>query len=175
MVSIKWTIIIILVIFVIFKCRKLKDEFVTMFEYQLSGLEDHKPRKKVKRSRNKKPKKGSFVREEYCRQILETYFNEPFPSARPKFLKNPKTGKPLELDGYNPKRNLAFEHNGKQHYVFPNSFHKTEEEFLAQKARDKHKKLMCEKLGIDLIIIPYNINKSNIENFIHEELIDLGH
>jgi hypothetical protein len=39
-----------------------------------------------------------------------------YTKGRYKFLINPKTGRPLELDGYNKPSNLAYEYDGQQHY-----------------------------------------------------------
>ena len=61
----------------------------------------------------------------------------------------------LELDSYFPELKLAFEYNGEQHYEWIKFFHKTKEEFEAQKYRDKCTKKICKLLGITLIIIKY--------------------
>lgn len=78
---------------------------------------------------------------------------------RPQFLKNPETNRCLEYDMYHPKAKIAIEYNGKQHYEFPNSFHKTEEEFNKQVARDELKKKISKEKGICLISVPENIIK----------------
>ena len=44
-----------------------------------------------------------------CREILESIYSVPFKPCRPNFLKNPKTGRNLELDGYNEELKIAFE------------------------------------------------------------------
>lgn len=127
--------------------------------------------KRSRKSKNSKPKK--WKREEECREFLEEYFDKPFPSARPKFLRNPETGRPLELDGYNPSLNLAFEYNGKQHYKYPNNFHKSKEDFSAQVRRDKIKHHICKQLEIDLIAIPYKVK--SVRSFIKKRLRQLGY
>lgn len=120
-------------------------------------------------------KTSTYKREEICRSIFEEYFNDYFPTCRPKFLTNPETGRTLELDGYNASLNLAFEHQGMQHYVYPNRFHKTEEEFLKQQMRDAFKRDRCRELGIDLIEISYEIPTEEIRTWIIAELKNLGH
>lgn len=135
--------------------RKAQDEIDAREEPSKRERGTRKISEENKKYRDKFVKKSSS-REEKCRDILEEYFQEQFPKVRPKFLRNPETNRPLELDGYNAKRNLAFEYNGKQHYEYPNSFHKNEEEFQSLLRRDKFKAERCEELGIKLITIPYD-------------------
>ena len=54
----------------------------------------------------------------------------------------------LEIDCYIPELKIGFEYNGEQHYMFPNCFHKTQEEFEAQQQRDilKYSYLSCLRL-----------------------------
>jgi len=47
--------------------------------------------------------------ENECRRILQCLFLKPFPKVRPDFLRNPKTGRNLELDMYNQDIALALE------------------------------------------------------------------
>jgi flagellar biosynthesis GTPase FlhF len=124
-------------------------------------------RSKPRRSNSKV---STYKREEFCRKIFEEHFDDYFPTVRPKFLKNPKTGRPLELDGYNSRLSLAFEHQGKQHYIFPNRFHKTEKEYLDQLERDVFKLNRCRELGIDLILIHEDVPQNQIKDFIMLEL-----
>lgn len=126
-----------------------------------------------KKPRRKNSKTSSYKREEECRKVFEDYFDDYFPTVRPKFLTNPKTGRPLELDGYNSGLNLAFEHQGRQHYEFPNRFHKTKDEFIAQQERDKFKAQRCKELGIDLIYIPESIPFDQIKSYILQKLKSL--
>jgi hypothetical protein len=97
--------------------------------------------------------------EQKCRRILETIYGVPFPSNET-FVRNPRTGKWLTLDGYNPHLKIAFEYQGEQHYQYPNFFSKqnkmTKEQFRQGVWRDWVKKRACEKAGITLLIIPYN-------------------
>jgi phage/plasmid-associated DNA primase len=77
-----------------------------------------------------------------------------FPKARPTWLVNPKTGKKLELDMFNADHKIAIEYNGPQHYMFPNVYHKTPEEFQAQQERDAIKRDVCHRRGIVLLEVP---------------------
>lgn len=105
--------------------------------------------------------------ENECREIIEAVTGKKFDKTRLKILNS------LELDGYNKELNLAFEHQGIQHYVYhPNFFHhKGKHIFLMQLLRDEIKKRLCKKNGIKLIIIPYNENK---ELFIKNKLIEFN-
>lgn len=91
--------------------------------------------------------------EYFCRKTLETIFDLPFNKSRPRFLKNPETRRNLELDGYNEDLALAFEYQGVQHRIYPNKYHKTENEFKEQIRRDIFKKEKCNKYNIELLII----------------------
>ena len=106
-----------------------------------------------KKRKTKKCSKG----EQECRDILELIFGGKFPTKRPNFLKNPETGRNLELDCYNEELKLALEYNGKQHYVYPNAFHKSKQDFMQQLRRDRYKKLRCDQEGVFLITVPYNV------------------
>ena len=118
----------------------------------------------------KPSKKTRSSRENKCRDIFEYLFQEPFPTKRPSFLKNPETGRNLELDGYNSSLQVAFEYNGRQHYDYPNTFHKSEEEFIKQVARDRYKEQRCRENGICLVSIPYTVTDEELESFIRTEL-----
>ncbi len=103
--------------------------------------------------KNNKPSKGEAI----CKQVIEDIYGAPFFCVRPDFLKNPETGRNLELDLYNDFYKIAVERNGEQHSVYPNRFHKTEEEFIKQVRRDEFKVDMCDKHGIYLITVPHTV------------------
>ena len=63
------------------------------------------------------------LNETRCREYLEKFFNKPFPTIRPDWLKYPKTNKNLELDMYNAELKLACEYDGVQHTKFVPLFH----------------------------------------------------
>jgi hypothetical protein len=56
------------------------------------------------------------LKEAILREALEEFFQVPFPSCYPKWLKNHKTGGQLEIDCYNEDLGLAVEFQGAQHY-----------------------------------------------------------
>lgn len=109
---------------------------------------------------------GKSKGETICRQVLEQIYKVPFPSVRPDILKNPETNRNLELDGYNEDLKIAFEYNGKQHYEYPNAFHRTEQQFINQRRRDIFKLDKCDEHGIYLITIPYTVPHDAIPKFI---------
>jgi len=104
--------------------------------------------------------------EKLCRSILEKFFNKPFLSARPDFLLNPETNRNLELDCFNQELMLALEYNGAQHYDWPNTFHKTFEEFEGQRRRDDLKRRICEASGVYLITVPFRVTHYNLPKYI---------
>lgn len=106
------------------------------------------------------------VFERKCKEAVEEIFGKPFYCVRPNFLKNPETGSNLELDLYNADLSLAVEASGKQHYVFPNGFHKSYDEFIKQVRRDQFKVDMCDRHGIYLITVPYNVPYDKIKDYI---------
>lgn len=109
-------------------------------------------------------------REEYCRQVFERLTKHRFPSTRPDWMKRPTTGKPLELDGYCEKLKLAFEHDGAQHYTYPNVFHKTKEEYNQQLERDTLKEGYCKMNGVYLIRVRADLPLDDIEAFIQKRI-----
>lgn len=111
-----------------------------------------------------------WKRQSKCCEIMEKVYGKSFSSIRPKWLKNPETGGNLELDCYNEELNIALEYNGIQHYIFPNSYHKTYEDFISSVRRDKFKYEQCEKNDTYLIVVPYNIKDEELETYIHERL-----
>ena len=105
--------------------------------------------------------------EKMCRDTMEKIYGVPFKNIRPKWLKNPETGRCLELDCYNEKLKLAVEYNGEQHYVWPNGFkNQSYQDFLNQIKRDELKKNICDKSGVDLIVVPYNVPYHLIPTYI---------
>lgn len=124
------------------------------------------------KSRRESPNKS----ENQCRKIFEAIFEKPFPSVRPDWLKNPETGRNLELDGYCESiktgvgKGVAFEYDGIQHSQYNPHFHSSPKHFLDQVKRDRVKEKICKEKGILLIRIPHHISKDNMESFIKTEL-----
>ena len=69
-------------------------------------------------------KRVKFSREEKVRRICEQLlYPLKFPSVRPEWLVNHKTGKIMEIDLYSHNLNLAIKCQGHQHYRFIPHFH----------------------------------------------------
>lgn len=109
-----------------------------------------------------------------CRAHLQFRFGVPFVKVRPSWLVNPKSSARLELDCYNDKLKLAVEYNGKQHYQYVERFHKSTLDLRNQKERDRIKRSVCRKRGIDLIEVPYTVEIEDIPNYIDVRLKKLG-
>jgi len=114
--------------------------------------------------------KSKNIRENECRDVFEKIYNKKFSSKYPIWLKNPKTNRNLELDGYCEELKLAFEYGGKQHYEYCEFFHRGDiKNFYKQQAIDKYKVKICIAKGIKLIVIPYWEN-NNLESFIKSNI-----
>ena len=109
---------------------------------------------------------GDSKGEQICKRTMEKIYGLPFEKIRPSWLTNPETGRTLELDCYNEELKIAVEYNGMQHYVWPNGFSQSQQEFINQVRRDIFKREMCDKLGIYLITVPYTVNHDDIPDYI---------
>jgi hypothetical protein len=88
--------------------------------------------------------------ERIVRSVFEQVFSAPFPSSWPDWLNFKGTRR--QLDGYNERLKLAFEHQGYQHYR--PGFKASHRGYLNIKAGDKYKKAACKKRGILLVTVP---------------------
>jgi hypothetical protein len=115
------------------------------------------------------------VNEQICRAVLQNAFGLKFIKAKPKWLLNSR-GNKMELDGYNKILNLAFEYQGIQHFKKQAFFNSRERYSLEQRLRDdKRKKNLCKLNGLNLIIIPYKINKKDISKYIYKKCKIFGY
>lgn len=118
------------------------------------------------------PVSARWKNETICRRVIEALTGQRFPQARPTWLKNPITGHCLELDCYNEKLKIALEYNGEQHYKYTPIFHKDDkyssghEKFQSQVDRDEIKKVLCDRHGVALIIVPHTIKRQNLCSYI---------
>ncbi|CAE6973495.1 mra1 [Symbiodinium natans] len=73
-----------------------------------------------------------------------------FDTAFPAFLQG------LQLDGYSPALNLAFEYHGEQHYQ-PDSYFNFGDlsKFQRQQERDSRKVQLCAQAGVRLVVVPF--------------------
>lgn len=105
--------------------------------------------------------------ERLCCNILEQiYKGHKFVTVRPDWLKNPETGRNLEIDCYNDDLKIGLEFNGEQHYKYPNRFHKNVNEFKQQVRRDRYKVETCDNNGVYLITVPWNIPEHRLKEYI---------
>jgi hypothetical protein len=116
--------------------------------------------------------------EHRCRVIFERIFGRPFLKDRPDFLKNPLTGKNLELDGvnYDIKHRtgvgIAFEHDGEGHFHYNKYFHSDKNDFIYQAKKDSFKDTVCKSRGILLIRVPYYVSQDydSLNEFVVQRL-----
>ena len=121
--------------------------------------------------------RGKSVGEQLSCQAFENILGYKIKkSYRGNELKNPKTGRNLELDCYDPITNTAIEYNGIQHYEYPNVFHKSRHDFNTQISHDRYKNEVCCNLNRKLITIPYIVDTCEFKNgrytpkkFTHQE------
>lgn len=113
------------------------------------------------------------IGERYCIEFLQLLFpGYVFKKVRPSWLRNPETGRPLELDGFCEGLMIAIEYNGIQHYKWPNFTGCTLEEFFKQRQRDQIKEEICIEKNICLIRIPYVIPVERIPLAVYSKLLD---
>ena len=108
------------------------------------------------------------IGEKYCTLFMRQLFpGYSFNKIRPKWLKNPNTGKNLELDIYCDELKIAVEYNGIQHYKWPNFFISNFSDFKNQYKRDRLKEYFCKKNGVYLLHVPYFIDIKKIPFYIY--------
>ncbi len=121
------------------------------------------------------PECNIFIGEKICKEIFTILFNKKFRKARPEWLINPKTGRCMELDGYNKELKLAFEHHGIQHYFQDEKhFHKVNK-FRDQQERDIIKKKLCAEQKVKLVVIPYYVHHNRKLQFIIDQCKSYGY
>lgn len=117
-------------------------------------------------------RKGRFISrgERICCETMERIYGVPFTTVRPSWLTNPETGRALELDCYNDDLKIGVEYNGEQHYKWPNYTNQSHQQFIDQVRRDELKGKLCDRNGVYLIVVPYNVRHNNIPSFIMSHL-----
>ncbi len=117
------------------------------------------------------PTCSSGLGERICKAYFEQLFQMPFDKTRGlKWLISP-TGQRLELDGYNARLKLAFEHQGGHHYA------KARQHFYKKPKYDNLKEQLCQRHGVRLIKVPEINNRlkiSELKNFIKSECKKMG-
>jgi hypothetical protein len=142
-------------------------------------LSKSKKKKKTKNTGRKRANGGAKLNkhEEECRRIFQELYGKKFKSVRPEWLRNPVTGKNLELDGFCPEietqkgTGLAFEYDGEQHSKFNSHFHRGgPNEFVYQVKKDNWKDMKCKERGVTLIRIPHFVAYTDLRRYIIHEL-----
>jgi hypothetical protein len=108
------------------------------------------------------PSKGERI----CCQTMERIYGVSFKSTWPNWLRNPETGAEMELDCFNDDLKIAVEYNGSQHYQWPNFTNQSYQQFMNQVRRDDLKKRICDRNGVYLITVPYNVPYEQIPEYI---------
>ena len=119
----------------------------------LIAAEAAKRRRTQRQRRGRRP--GQYVtREDRVRDILEVLTRHEWPSARPPWLVNPKTGKRMEIDCFCEALKTGVEVDGAQHFAYSQHMHKSRDAYRRQQARDHMKDQLCAALGYTLIRVP---------------------
>lgn len=113
------------------------------------------------------------VPERYTVEYMERlFYPEKFDTRKfISWIRNPKTNKPLQIDGYSENLKIGVEYNGIQHYQWPNFLSMDKTGFLNQVYRDEIKRSICKQYAFFLIIIPYTVNIMNIPYYIYYSLL----
>lgn len=171
-------IIVVAVLYCFFTSKRRKKYKFTAFDHASNLLSNAEASSRRKR-RTKKKKINKH--EERCREIFQSIFKQPFKSVRPNWLKNPATGKNLELDGFCPYiqtpmgRGLAYEYDGQQHAKYTPHFHRNgPQEFIYQVKKDSWKDMKCKQNGVLLIRIPHFVPFHDLERYIKLQLKNKG-
>lgn len=99
------------------------------------------------------PECSSGLGERICRVFFNEIFNDNFIREYPDWLINNRNNK-MELDGYSEKLNIAFEHQGEQHFSLTTMYIKNEKKLMERQQDDKRKAELCKENGVSLFIIP---------------------
>lgn len=89
------------------------------------------------------------------RILVRLGFEDVMAEYKVDFLCSSGTKKHLPLDLYSPSKKIAFEYQGKHHFVQQGGFPFAHYSQLQQQQNDDEKCRLCERHGITLIIIPF--------------------
>ena len=109
-------------------------------------------------------------KEKIFRYVIETMLEIEFKKSRPPWLLNPKTGRRMEIDGYNEDNAICFEYQGRQHFIHIPYIHRKYELFLNAQERDVVKKKLLNQNKIFILYPDYKIKPSDFPYFIENKL-----
>lgn len=127
---------------------------------------------KAKARQDRHIKKGKFGKKESnVRKIMNEMFpGAEFKSCLPRWLRNPKTKRLLQLDCYSERLQIAVELDGPFHHVFMEHYHKTLERFRDLQFRDRLKERLCLEHGVKLIRVPDSVPDLEIAGYVRNRL-----
>jgi hypothetical protein len=99
--------------------------------------------------------------ERQARVAFEHLFGAKFPRLKPSWLLNSR-GRRMELDGYNLKLQVAFEHQGAQHFEH-NYYNLSKGSLTLRRQDDATKAKLCKERGVALLSIPEVGSRLKIE------------
>lgn len=106
--------------------------------------------------------KGQALMLEYLTLIVDS--NRFVDDGSVGFLVNPRTKHLLEFDRFYPLHGVAFEFNGRQHYVATGRF--SSQQVEAQRNRDATKRLICTRENINLVVV--HAEDLTLEGMLHK-------
>lgn len=110
-------------------------------------------------------RKFDSIGEKYSCKVFEEFIGrKAVLHLRPDWLKNPLTGRNLELDIYDPVTKIAIEYNGIQHYRHQPSMQDSIKDVNYQMYKDQVKLEKCRKEGVHLIVVPYTVDTMKYVN-----------
>lgn len=108
--------------------------------------------------------------ERIVRAHFEAIFGVKFPNSRPAWLRNDRTSKPLELDGFAESLGVAFEHDGPQHYGQRIRRTQTPQQMRTIQELHALKDQLCQRNNVTLIRI-VSMNKIAPGDALRQEIL----
>ena len=118
------------------------------------------------------PECGAGARERLVRHYFEEITGSKFLKKKPEWLLNVR-GNKMELDGFSVELNMAFEHQGEQHYHEVPHFNRQAETLVIRKEDDAQKRILCEKNNVKLIEVPYYVETEDLPIWIYSAINSL--
>jgi hypothetical protein len=113
------------------------------------------------------------ISEEIVRTTFEQIFGIPFIKERPNWLRNSR-GRQMELDGANLSLGVAFEYQGIQHFKLGTQYITTEEALSQRRLDDELKIDLCNRHGVSLVVLTYEMERTGFSKEIEKQLNQLG-